>query len=46
MHVQQHGNHLIQLTYYGFVNVYLVREASSRCRISEYGRWPHQSRSH
>lgn len=27
MHVQQHGNHLIQLTYYGFVNVYLVREA-------------------
>lgn len=27
MRVQQHGNHLIQLTYYGFVNVYLVREA-------------------
>jgi glyoxylase-like metal-dependent hydrolase (beta-lactamase superfamily II) len=26
MHIQQHGNHLIQLTYYGFVNVYLVRE--------------------
>ena len=26
MRVQQHGNHLIQLTYYGFVNVYLVRE--------------------
>ena len=27
MRIQQHGNHLIQLTYYGFVNVYLVREA-------------------
>src|SRR5581483_6210538 len=27
MRVQQHGNNLIQLTYYGFVNVYLVREA-------------------
>jgi glyoxylase-like metal-dependent hydrolase (beta-lactamase superfamily II) len=26
MRIQQHGNHLIQLTYYGFVNVYLVRE--------------------
>lgn len=26
MRVQQHGNDLIQLTYYGFVNVYLVRE--------------------
>lgn len=26
MHVQHHGNNLIQLTYYGFVNVYLVRE--------------------
>ena len=26
MRVQQHGNHLIQLTYYGFINVYLVRE--------------------
>ena len=27
MRVQQHRNNLIQLTYYGFVNVYLVREA-------------------
>lgn len=27
MRVQKHGNNLIQLTYYGFVNVYLVREA-------------------
>ncbi|HEX6483317.1 MAG TPA: MBL fold metallo-hydrolase [Ktedonobacteraceae bacterium] len=27
MKIQQHGNDLIQLTYYGFVNVYLVREA-------------------
>jgi glyoxylase-like metal-dependent hydrolase (beta-lactamase superfamily II) len=26
MKVQNHGNNLIQLTYYGFVNVYLVRE--------------------
>lgn len=26
MKVQDHGNHLIQLTYYGFVNVYLLRE--------------------
>jgi glyoxylase-like metal-dependent hydrolase (beta-lactamase superfamily II) len=26
MRVQQHRNHLIQLTYYGFINVYLVRE--------------------
>jgi glyoxylase-like metal-dependent hydrolase (beta-lactamase superfamily II) len=26
MRVQQHGNDLIQLTYYGFVNVFLVRE--------------------
>lgn len=26
MQVQNHGNNLIQLTYYGFVNVYLVRE--------------------
>lgn len=26
MKVQDHGSHLIQLTYYGFVNVYLVRE--------------------
>jgi glyoxylase-like metal-dependent hydrolase (beta-lactamase superfamily II) len=26
MRVQQHGSDLIQLTYYGFVNVYLVRE--------------------
>ena len=26
MKVQDHGNNLIQLTYYGFVNVYLVRE--------------------
>ncbi len=26
MHVRHHGNDLIQLTYYGFVNVYLVRE--------------------
>lgn len=26
MRVQKHGNDLIQLTYYGFVNVYLVRE--------------------
>ncbi len=26
MNVQDHGNHLIQLTYYGFVNVYLLRE--------------------
>jgi glyoxylase-like metal-dependent hydrolase (beta-lactamase superfamily II) len=25
--VQDHGNNLIQLTYYGFVNVYLLREA-------------------
>lgn len=27
MHVQTHGDNLIQLTYYGCVNVYLVREA-------------------
>jgi glyoxylase-like metal-dependent hydrolase (beta-lactamase superfamily II) len=27
MKVQDHGNNLIQLTYYGFVNVYLLREA-------------------
>lgn len=27
MRIQKHGNNLIQLTYYGFVNVYLVREA-------------------
>ncbi len=26
MKVQDHGNNLIQLTYYGFVNVYLLRE--------------------
>ena len=26
MHVQQHGTNLIQVTYYRFVNVYLVRE--------------------
>ncbi|HEX6478585.1 MAG TPA: MBL fold metallo-hydrolase [Ktedonobacteraceae bacterium] len=26
MQIQDHGNNLIQLTYYGFVNVYLVRE--------------------
>ena len=26
MRVQDHGNNLIQLTYYGFVNVYLLRE--------------------
>jgi glyoxylase-like metal-dependent hydrolase (beta-lactamase superfamily II) len=26
MKVQHHGNNFIQLTYYGFVNVYLVRE--------------------
>ena len=26
MKVHEHGNNLIQLTYYGFVNVYLVRE--------------------
>ena len=27
IHIQDHGNDLIQLTYYGFVNAYLVREA-------------------
>jgi hypothetical protein len=27
MKIQDHGNNLIQLTYYSFVNVYLVREA-------------------
>jgi len=26
MKIQDHGNNLIQLTYYGFVNVYLLRE--------------------
>jgi glyoxylase-like metal-dependent hydrolase (beta-lactamase superfamily II) len=26
MKVQDHGNNLVQLTYYGFVNVYLLRE--------------------